>query len=417
VTQITDPVQFHADDLPGLLAGERGRRAGAAAAHLPALAIRVVEQRPSGRPRGSHEQRPSGRPRGSHDHAWTHRSVDGWLEVTPGVADDAVTATVSTRTWCDWHAETLRVPGLLLTNAVDVAPEHILTLSEWDLALRALWSGVPVYDPDEADLTIDGEPVDLARSFTLSDADVDIARQLAVVGFVRIRGVLSNDEVAALNADVDRMAAAAQQGDERSWWSRQPDGTSILNRIIYAHERSTRIDDLFSDERLARLGTLLHPELLPAKDRMDGASLLIKPPGELEGLANIPWHQDCGLGGHNIMCPSIGVGIQLTGASVEASQFVGIAGSQGTSALPFMTTDQLARMPLVGIDTDPGDVTLHICDVIHASPPPAGAGGRRTLYLTWFPPSMWDVIGQYEAVNDMIRDRAVSPERIATGTA
>ncbi|MDX1511906.1 MAG: phytanoyl-CoA dioxygenase family protein [Nitriliruptorales bacterium] len=386
-----DAVEFHDTRLPELLASERGAMAGAAAAHLPPLAIHVD------------------------DHAWTHRSVDRRLQVSRGVADDAVAIRVSAQTWSDWHTETLRVPGMLLTQSVEVAPEHVVTLSEWDLALRALWNGVPVYDKETVELSVDGRPVDLARSFTLDDPPDEIARHLEIVGFVRIREVFSPDEIAALNAEVDRLATTARPGDGRSWWSDQPDGTEILNRIIYAQEGSQLIDDLYADERLDRLGRILDPELRPAKDRMDGASLLIKPPGELVGLANIPWHQDCGMGGHNYMCPSIGIGIQLTGASAEASQFVGIAGSHGTSAHPLMTEEQLEGMPLVPIDTDPGDVTLHICDVIHASPPPAGAGGRRTLYLTWFPPTMWDAIGPGEAANDMVMNRGVSPEAIASG--
>jgi hypothetical protein len=380
---------YFAAELPALLAGDRGSVAGRVAAALPPLTLQID------------------------DRAWTHRSVDGRLVVTSGTADDAVSVRLTAAAWRDWHDQTLTVPGLLLTEAVEVAPEDIMALSHWDLAVRALWSGVPPYDRDRVDLSIDGQPVDLSRSFTLDDRDEDIAAHLETVGFVRIRGVFAPDEVDALNAEVDRLAEEAAEGDGRSWWSAQPDGGSILNRIIYAHERSEVIARLYDDARLQRLGTVLHGELVVARDRMDAATVLIKPPGELSGLANIPWHQDCGLGGHNIICPSVGVGVQLTGASAEASRFVGIAGSHGHSAHPLMTEEDLASMPLVGLDTEPGDVTLHICDVIHASPPPDGPGGRRTLYLTFFPPTLWDTIGVGESVNDMIHGRKVSPDDLA----
>lgn len=388
-SEIFEVGAFFDGELHSLLAGDRGVLAGRTAAALPPLTIDIDGQ------------------------AWTHRSVEGRLQATPGHAEDAVAVRLTAAAWQDWHDQALTVPGLLLTGAIDVAGEDVMVLSQWDLALRALWAGVPPYDPDDVDLTVDGRPADLARSFTLDDADAAIAAHLRVVGFVRVRGVLTPHEVAELNREVDRLSGESSEGDGRSWWSTQPDGSSILNRIIYAHERSEVIARLYDDPRLRRLGTLLDSDLVVARDRMDAATVLIKPPGELTGLANIPWHQDCGMGGHNIMCPSIGVGVQLTGSSVEASRFVGIAGSHGHSAHPLMTEEDLAGMPLVGIDTEPGDVTVHICDVIHASPPPEGAGGRRTLYLTWFPPTLWDVIGEGESVNDMIHGRNVSPADLA----
>jgi hypothetical protein len=59
----------------------------------------------------------------------------------------------------------------------------------------------------------------------------------------------------------------------------------------------------------------------------------------------------------------------------------------------------------VAIDTEPGDVTVHIKDVMHASPEPAGAGWRRTMYVSHFPPKLWDHVGEREAFNDLVRNR------------
>jgi hypothetical protein len=59
----------------------------------------------------------------------------------------------------------------------------------------------------------------------------------------------------------------------------------------------------------------------------------------------------------------------------------------------------------VHIDTEPGDVTIHIQDLMHASPAPTGAGLRRTMYVTFYPPSLWDHVGPGEALNDLVRNR------------
>jgi len=63
---------------------------------------------------------------------------------------------------------------------------------------------------------------------------------------------------------------------------------------------------------------------------------------------------------------------------------------------------------IVAIDTEPGDVTVHIKDVMHASPEPTGDGAqgmRRTMYVSHYPPSLWDHVGPRQAFNDLVRNR------------
>ena len=38
-------------------------------------------------------------------------------------------------------------------------------------------------------------------------------------------------------------------------------------------------------------------------------------------------------------------------------------------------------------------MTVHIQDVMHASPQPTAQGGRRTMYVTHYPTTLWDHIG------------------------
>ena len=87
------------------------------------------------------------------------------------------------------------------------------------------------------------------------------------------------------------------------------------------------------------------------------------------------------------------------------------AGKDG-QAVHYGWTQRLAEVPYVSIDTEPGDVTIHIQDVMHASPEPTGAGGRRTMYVTYYPPALWDHVGPGEAYNDLVRNRTQQVARL-----
>jgi hypothetical protein len=224
------------------------------------------------------------------------------------------------------------------------------------------------------------------------------------MGYLHLRGVFSPEEMAAANAEIDRLAALATQGDDSSWWVTAEDGTDKLCRLVYASQRSDVLRQIEDDPRMHRLGTLLDASLKIAPDRMEGTAVLIKVPGKTQGLSNIPWHQDCGMGGHAVLCPSISIGIQLTGSSPETGNLLMVPGSQG-QALHVDWHKRLEGAPVVEIDTAPGDVTVHVQDVMHASPRPTATGGRRTMYVTFYPPKLWDHIGPGEAYNDLVRNR------------
>ena len=162
---------------------------------------------------------------------------------------------------------------------------------------------------------------------------------------------------------------------------------------------------------MARLGHLLDPDSWLAADRMEGSPVLVKVPGRTKGLSNIPWHQDCGMGGHAIICPSVTIGIQLTGSSAATGNLQVIPGSHGQT-LYYGWEHEQDDVPVVSIDTEPGDVTVHVQDVMHASPKPTGAGGRRTFYVTFYPPGLRDHVGPGEAFNDLVRNRTAEVDRL-----
>jgi ectoine hydroxylase-related dioxygenase (phytanoyl-CoA dioxygenase family) len=140
----------------------------------------------------------------------------------------------------------------------------------------------------------------------------------------------------------------------------------------------------------------------PALDRSDGHSVVLKNADVVTGLSDLPWHRDCGLGGHPVTCPTLNIGIQLDAARAASGRLHFLAGSHRGSVHRSMLAQP--DLPIMAVDTEPGDVTVHIGDVLHAAPPPEGTGpGRRALYLTFMPPRAFDVIGPGASYNDVIR--------------
>jgi hypothetical protein len=337
------------------------------------------------------------------DAVHNYRFVPGsGVEVDGGPVDSAAAAVVSmpAEAWSDLTTQVRTLVNLHLAGELSYERGGFTQLADWAPLLTLVHCGVPLYDPARVDL----RGLDLTRSFTLDDSDDELRAFLETTGYLHVRGVFSADEIDAMNAEVDRLAALATRGDNESWWVTDEDGNDALCRLVYAGMRSELINQVEFDARITRLGTLLRDDLKPSHDRMEGCAVLLKVPGKTQGLSNIPWHQDCGMGGHAIYCPSVGVGIQLTGSNAEVGNITFVPGSHGQS-LHNGWQQRFADVPVVAIDTEPGDVTVHIKDVMHASPRPTGEGWRRTMYVSHFPPSMWDHIGAGEAFNDLVRNR------------
>jgi ectoine hydroxylase-related dioxygenase (phytanoyl-CoA dioxygenase family) len=175
--------------------------------------------------------------------------------------------------------------------------------------------------------------------------------------------------------------------------------------VTYTTLTSERIAAFATNDRLRRLRALGPPGLVPTLDCLDGFAAVIKQPGAVDGLADLPWHQDCGLGGHPVLCPGIQIGIQLDAATAAAGQLRFLAGSQATSCHQLRPADE-ARMPVVAVDTEPGDVTIHDPHALHAAPSPTGTGrGRRALYASFVRPETLAYVGPGRAYNDVLFER------------
>jgi hypothetical protein len=224
---------------------------------------------------------------------FTYHVEAGSVRVDAGLVAEGTIVAISEAAWSDLIGQDRTFVNLYLAGELEFEQGDFSDLLDWDPVLKFLHAGIPIFDPGRADL---GE-VDLSRTFTLDDTDAEMRAFLITAGFLHVRGVFGRDEIATLNCEVDRLAAEARPGDDRSWWATDSDGQERLCRLVYVGLYSLMVGELEGDPRLARLGRLLDPELRMAPDRMEGTAALIKVPGPTTGLSNIPWHQDCGMGG------------------------------------------------------------------------------------------------------------------------
>jgi hypothetical protein len=342
------------------------------------------------------------------DQAVTYRVDQGRIVTDEGATDGDTLVRLSEPAWQDLVGQIRSFINLFLTKELHFDRGGFEQLSDWYPALTYLHAGIPPYDPARADL----KGLDPGQAMSLDDTDDALRMQLGTMGFLHLKAVFTRDEMERANAEIDRLASIARPGDNESWWVTGEDGDDVLCRLVYATLRSPLLSSLENDPRIARLGTLLDPDAKVAPDRMEGSAVLLKVPGRTKGLSNIPWHQDCGMGGHAILCPALSIGIQLTGSNAETGNLTVVPGSHGQT-LHYQWQQRLEGVPVVHINTEPGDVTVHVQDVMHASPKPTGAGGRRTMYVTHYPAKLWDHVEPGQAYNDIVRNRTQEVSALA----
>ena len=340
--------------------------------------------------------------------AYTYVPDGKTFTVQPGTAAAHTIVELCPDAWTAFAWELKTCFALLYAEQLSVTQGSFGQVARWEPPLRVALSDQVLFDLD-APVRIDdedGHDVDLARTFTLEDPPDEIRDFLHRVGFVHLRGVLDAGEVGALRSEVELAVDRARPDDRKSWWT-TVDGHEVCNRVNYLNENSERVAALGADSRFLAIAALGGPELRDAHDRLDGNGVVIKVPGSSGGLADLPWHRDCGMGGHSVKCPMLNVGIQLDAATADTGQLEMIPGShRGTSRLP--GAREAARHPVVALTTEPGDVTVHFGHTLHAAPPPRDpqASGRRALYLSFVPPLTFEMVGPGQGYNDVLFTRS-----------
>lgn len=347
-TQI-DFRRFHREDLPASLATGRGAMAARAATHLRDLAIRVGAD------------------------AFTYRPRRDGMEIVAGDHEAETVIELELDAWQGLVHDLEATAGLFYAGRVRCPRGNAVDLMAWETPLRVLYHGREPYDPDAVTLRdLRGAALDPRRVFAVGDDRAAMAHFLRVAGYLFVRGVFAPAEVAALAAEAEALRGEARTGDKLSWWGKSAGGEQVLCRVTRGATKP-RLASLRGDHRLLALADLADEPLVHQTGEGDGVAVIYKHPNMTEGLGDLPWHRDCGMGGHAVMCPTAIASVFLTEASPDTGALQFLPGSRH---LAFNAHDPRCRGPLPAawFHARPGDVTLHYGDTVHAAPPPADPG-------------------------------------------
>jgi ectoine hydroxylase-related dioxygenase (phytanoyl-CoA dioxygenase family) len=340
---------YHRDELPRALAAGRDALAARAARGLGALALRI---------------RDGG--------AWSYRPAGDRIEIAPGDADADTVIELDRESWQGLVHELEAPAGLLYAGRIRCLRGHAMNFMAWEAGLRALYNGRPLYDAASLDLRDrNGAPLDVARSFTLADDREELRHFLAVAGFAFVRGVFDAGEVAAFRGEAESLRGEARKGDKLSWWGKNAAGEEILCRVTRASAKP-RLATLMAEPRLRALAELASERLVHRRGEGEGVTVIYKHPQMTEGLGDLPWHRDCGMGGHAAMCPVLIASVYLTAATPESGTLAMLPGSH-TASFGTRPANHPSVPPHVALHAEPGDVSIHYSDTMHAAPPPTAA--------------------------------------------
>jgi Phytanoyl-CoA dioxygenase (PhyH) len=300
---------------------------------------------------------------------------DGSLRLESGVNAAGVVAELAADALSDLVQDVQSTMGLAMTADVKLTAGNINTWIAWEPALRALFDGRKVHETgDVTFVDLDGGPLDLDRVFTVDDDREEIAHFLEQAGFLHIRGVFEEDEMARVAADIDEWIARATPDDGASWWAETADGVSQAVRVLFFYEKSAALRELVNDARYQWIGDLTGD----GHRHRGGAEGLVKPLGIVRGLSDLPWHKDCGQGKHAYSCSGLTCGISVTGADRVSGALGVIPGSHRANTMATGRDPLLDLQPRM-LETLTGDVTVHCSDTLHRAHPPVERP-RKVVY-------------------------------------
>ncbi len=359
--------EFHRAELPRRLGQGNGALAAANAAKLGSLAFRLSDG----------------------DGAYTYAARGAAIEVLPGDEGADTVVELSRESWEGLVHDLESPPGLIYGGLAKSQRGDLMRFVDWEPCLRAMYTGRPIFDAAKLDLRDrDGSKLDPARSFRLDDDRDDMIHFVNTAGYILVRDVFDATELATLRDEAAELRARARLGDGQSWWGKKEGGESVLCRVLDAGQMPM-MGGLHADPRIKRIGSLVGEELEPSNPgEVDGVTVLWKQPGVVEGLADLPWHRDCGMGGHAINCPCGVMSIFLWPPSEKGGDLRFLPGSHKYS-YPFADAEDADLPGSVGVRARAGDVSIHFGDVVHGAPPPASSEGpfRVSILIGYKPPT------------------------------
>ena len=356
-------IEFHEQILPLLL--DQGRGELLRGQRLPNLGLSVAGQCES----------------------FTYEVTDTGIKVIPGIAQAEVVVKLCDADWRGMVADLESVPGILYGDRLLGHSGDLMGFVRWEPALRALYTGRPLYDPINFELNDKaGCSLDPATRFALDSDSQEMKEFLDAAGYLLVSQVFDHAEVEQFRSAAIEMADGAIEGDQQSWWGKNAAGESVLCRCLNAGCHPIYAN-LYDDARLLALAKLLPEGMIhPAPADKDGITVIFKNFGVSEGLSDLPWHRDCGMGGHATMCPTYIISIYLYDATPAQGALNFLPGSH-RYAFGFSDAQADALPAAVEVAARAGDITLHIGDVMHAAPPPQAdvSPFRQSVLLSYQP--------------------------------
>ena len=311
-------------------------------------------------------------------------SSDG-LRIRPGTATVDTLLEIQSDAWRDFRGALETTQSLLYSDRARILSGTMKSFESWGPVFEALYHGRAPYHWATVDLrNLNGDPLDPHQSFEPGDAREEMRHFLEETGYLRLRNALDGSKVSELIAVASRLRSEAVEADERSWWGTDDTGQSRLFRVHYA-ARTPEVQRLRESSIVAELLELSpHKMVAPDENEIHSTIVLWKQFGMVEGLADLPWHRDCQLGGHAKNCPTLVMSAHLGAAQSESGDLRFLPGSHRGS---FWVDDTNARDldGSVGVGAQQGDLTLHYSDVVHMAPSPTSKEGPfRTSLVTMY---------------------------------
>lgn len=293
-------------------------------------------------------------------------------------ADAATVVELCESDWLGLWDSTETVMGLVMSQRARVSTGEVSDFIRWEPALRVLYEELAPFDPSAPVVDSQGRELDPTTAFHPDDDPLEMAEFLRTTGYIVVREVVPTSEVQDLVEIAKRARARATEADGHSWWSDLEDGRRIPCRVLDGG-RDPRIRSLPSDPRLLRVVGLSDYALEPTQT--DYVSILYKQAGVVfDGKADQPWHRDCGLGGHKLMCPLMNGSLFLNAANRESGELRFLPGSWRTAGC---LIDDPGFELGVAIEAGPGDFSLHYGDGLHTGPPPTSPGGPYRMSIVF----------------------------------
>lgn len=306
---------------------------------------------------------------------------DDGVSMRPGIADGALVLEMDDAQFSDLVLDQRSLNSFSVARDVRMHNATMTQILDWDRVWRALLDGWAVHQPGDIDFVDrDGSPLDLHRGFGPDDDPADIAHFLREAGYLCLEGWLDPADMAVVAADIDRALPSYRPDDGRSWWATLSNGDERCVRLLHFVDHSPTTARVLESEAWDRLRTTLAGADTLEQGPITGniVEALIKPLGVTQGISDIPWHRDCSLGRHSYKCCGVTVGVSVSDGGADRGQLRALAGSHRAN-VPAVGVQPGLDLPIVGLPTRAGDLTVHLSCTLHEATPPVSEE-RKVMY-------------------------------------